>query len=166
VLTAAARAADKANGGGGPFQRLGEGRGAALREASPAEALHTVPAARRAAAGDADKLFAHARPPTSKAKREAGERRAVQHQEWADAPKEKRQRAAEGRAAAQAALLAPLAATDTTASLGDVRMRPNPIPIHRGRKEISPKACFSFLARGDLTGRGHPTVQQCQRKDR
>ena len=54
ALTAAARAADKANGGGGPFRRLGEGRGAALREAWPAEALHTVPAARRAAAGDCD----------------------------------------------------------------------------------------------------------------
>ena len=53
ALTAAARAADKANGGGGPFRRLGEGRGAALREAWPVEALHTVPAARRAAAGDA-----------------------------------------------------------------------------------------------------------------
>ena len=123
ALTAAARAADKANGGGGPFRRLGEGRGAALREAWPAEALHTVPAARRAAAGDADELFAYARPPTSKAKREAGERRALQHQEWADAPKEKRQRAAEEQAAAQAALLAPLAAADTTASLGDSRMR-------------------------------------------
>ena len=108
ALTAAARAADKANGGGGPFRRLGEGRGAALREVWPVEALHTVPAARRAAAGDADGLFAYARPPTSKAKREAGERRALQHQEWADAPKEKRQRAAEERAAAQAALLAPL----------------------------------------------------------
>ena len=116
ALTAAARAADKANGGGGPFRRLGEGRGAALREAWPAEALHTVPAARRAAAGDAEELFAYARPPTSKAKREAGERRALQHQEWADAPKEKRQRAAEEQAAAQAALLAPLAAADTTAS--------------------------------------------------
>ena len=123
ALTAAARAADKANGGGGPFRRLGEGRGAALREAWPVEALHTVPAARRAAAGDAEELFAHARPPTSKAKREAGERRALQHQEWADAPKEKRQRAAEERAAAHAALLAPLAAADTTASLGDSRMR-------------------------------------------
>ncbi|EOD36129.1 hypothetical protein EMIHUDRAFT_110377 [Emiliania huxleyi CCMP1516] len=123
ALTAAARAADKANGGGGPFRRLGEGRGAALREAWPVEALHTVPAARRAAAGDADELFAYARPPTSKAKREAGERRALQHQEWADAPKEKRQRAAEERAAVQAALLAPLAAADTTASLGDSRMR-------------------------------------------
>ena len=87
------------------------------------EALHTVPAARRAAAGDAEELFAYARPPTSKAKREAGERRALQHQEWADAPKEKRQRAAEEQAAAQAALLAPLAAADTTASLGDSRMR-------------------------------------------
>ena len=74
ALTAAARAADKANGGGGPFRRLGEGRGAALREAWPVEALHTVPAARRAAAGDAEELFAYARPPTSKAKREAGER--------------------------------------------------------------------------------------------
>ena len=39
ALTAAARAADKANGGGGPFQRLGEGRGAALREAWTAEAV-------------------------------------------------------------------------------------------------------------------------------
>ena len=104
MLTAAARAADKANGGGGPFRRLGEGRGAALWEAWPVEALHTVPAARRAAAGDADELFAYARPPTSKAKREAGERRALQHQEWADAPKEKRQRAAEEQAAAQADL--------------------------------------------------------------
>ena len=104
ALTAAARAADKANGGGGPFRRLGEGRGAALREVWPVEALHTVPAARRAAAGDAEELFAYARPPTSKAKREAGERRALQHQEWADAPKEKRQRAAEERAATQAAL--------------------------------------------------------------
>ena len=64
ALTAAARAADKANGGGGPFRRLGEGRGAALREAWPVEALHTVPAARRAAAGDADELFAYARPPS------------------------------------------------------------------------------------------------------
>ena len=118
ALTAAARAADKANGGGGPFGRLGEGRGAALREAWPAEALHTVPAARRAATGDADELFAYARPPKSKAKREAGERRALQHQEWADAPKEKRQRAAEERAAANAALLAPLAAADTTAHRG------------------------------------------------
>jgi len=123
ALTAAARAADKANGGGGPFRRLGEGRGAALREVWPVEALHTVPAARRAAAGDAEELFAYARPPTSKAKREAGERRALQHQEWADAPKEKRQRAAEEQAAAQAALLAPLAAADTTASLRDSRMR-------------------------------------------
>ena len=122
ALTAAARAADKANGGGGPFRRLGEGRGAALREVWPVEALHTVPAARRAAAGDAEELFAYARPPTSKAKREAGERRALQHQEWADAPKEKRQRAAEEQAATQAALLAPLAAADTTASLGDERM--------------------------------------------
>ena len=58
ALTAAARAADKANGGGGPFRRLGEGRGAALREAWPVEALQTVPAARRAAAGDAEELFA------------------------------------------------------------------------------------------------------------
>ena len=96
ALTAAARAADKANGGGGPFRRLGEGRGAALREAWPVEALHTVPAARRAAAGDAEELFAHARPPTSKAKREAGERRAVQHQEWADAPKVQREEAESG----------------------------------------------------------------------
>ena len=123
ALTAAARAADKANEGGGAFQRLGEGRGAAIRLAWPAEALHTVPAARRAATGDADELFAYARPPKSKAKREAGERRALQHQEWADAPKEKRQRAAEEQAAAQAALLAPLAAADTTASLRDSRMR-------------------------------------------
>ncbi|EOD10193.1 hypothetical protein EMIHUDRAFT_215848 [Emiliania huxleyi CCMP1516] len=82
ALTAAARAADKANSGGGPFRRLGEGRGAALREAWPVEALHTVPAARRAATGDADELFAYARPPKSKAKREAGERRALQHQDW------------------------------------------------------------------------------------
>ena len=56
------------------------------------EALHTVPAARRAAAGDAEELFAYARPPTSKAKREAGERRALQHQEWLTRPKCKVQR--------------------------------------------------------------------------
>ena len=37
-----------------------------MREAWTAEAVHnvSVPAARRAAAGDADELFAHARPPT------------------------------------------------------------------------------------------------------
>ena len=107
ALTAAAWAAAAANAdGGGPFQRLGEGRGAALREAWTVEAVRTVPAERRAAAGDADELFAYARPPKSKAKREAGERRALQHQEWADAPKEKRQRAAEEQAAAQACMLA------------------------------------------------------------
>ena len=44
ALTAAAWAAAAANAdGGGPFQRLGEGRGAALREAWTAEAVHTVP---------------------------------------------------------------------------------------------------------------------------
>jgi ParB-like chromosome segregation protein Spo0J len=74
-----------------------------LREAWTAEAVHnvSVPAARRAAAGDADELFAHARPPTKRARREAGERRAEQHQGWADAPKEKRRRAAEERTAAR-----------------------------------------------------------------
>ena len=56
ALTAAARAADKANEGGVAFQRLGEGRGAAIRLAWPAEALHTVPHERRAAAGDAEKV--------------------------------------------------------------------------------------------------------------
>ena len=65
ALTAAAWAAAAANAdGGGPFQRLGEGRGAALREAWTVEAVRTVPAERRAAAGDADELFAYARPPT------------------------------------------------------------------------------------------------------
>ena len=126
ALTAAAWAAAAANAdGGGPFQRLGEGRGAALREAWTAVAVHnvSVPAARRAAAGDADELFAHARPPTKRARREAGERRAEQHQGWADAPKEKRRRAAEEQTAAQAALLGPLAAADTTASLGGAPMR-------------------------------------------
>ena len=44
ALTAAAWAAAAANAdGGGPFQRLGEGRGAALREAWTAEAVRTVP---------------------------------------------------------------------------------------------------------------------------
>ena len=61
ALTAAAWAAAAANAdGGGPFQRLGEGRGAALREAWTAEAVRTVPAERRAAAGDADELLAYA----------------------------------------------------------------------------------------------------------
>ena len=118
ALTAAANA-----DGGGPFQRLGEGRGAALREAWTAEAVRTVPAERRAAAGDADELFAYARPPTKGERLEKGERRAEQHQGWADAPKEKRRRAAEEQTAAQAALLGPLAAADTTASLGGVLMR-------------------------------------------
>ena len=96
ALTAAAWAAAAANAdGGGPFQRLGEGRGAALREAWTAEAVRTVPAERRAAAGDADELFAYARPPTKRERLEKGERRAEQHQGWADAPKEKRRRAAE-----------------------------------------------------------------------
>ena len=45
ALTAAAWAAAAANAdGGGPFQRLGEGRGAALREAWTVEAVRTVPA--------------------------------------------------------------------------------------------------------------------------
>ena len=47
ALTAAARAADKANEGGGAFQRLGEGRGAAIRLAWPAEALHLSPGCQR-----------------------------------------------------------------------------------------------------------------------
>ena len=123
ALTAAARAADKANEGGGAFQRLGEGRGAAIRLAWPAEALHTVPHERRAAAGDADDPFAHGRPITKRARRAAGELRAVQHQERAEAPREAELAAAEERTAEQAALLAPLAAADTTASLGDSRMR-------------------------------------------
>ena len=123
ALTAAARAADKANEGGGAFQRLGEGRGAAIRLAWPAEALHTVPHERRAAAGDADDPFAHGRPITKRARRAAGELRAVQHQERAEAPREAERAAAEERTAEQAALLAPLAAADTTASLGDSRMR-------------------------------------------
>ena len=124
ALTAAAWAAAAANAdGGGPFQRLGEGRGAALREAWTAEAVRTVPAERRAAAGDADELFAYARPPTKRERLEKGERRAEQHQGWADAPKEKRRRAAEEQTAAQAALLGPLAAADTTASLGGAPMR-------------------------------------------
>ena len=111
ALTAAAWAAAAANAdGGGPFQRLGEGRGAALREAWTVEAVRTVPAERRAAAGDADELFAYARPPTKRERLEKGERRAEQHQGWADAPKEKRRRAAEEQTAAQAALLGPLAA--------------------------------------------------------
>ena len=60
ALTAAAWAAAAANAdGGGPFQRLGEGRGAALREAWTVEAVRTVPAERRAAAGDADELFTY-----------------------------------------------------------------------------------------------------------
>ena len=123
ALTAAAWAAAAANAdGGGPFQRLGEGRGAALREAWTAEAVRTVPAERRAA-GDADELFAYARPPTKRERLEKGERRAEQHQGWADAPKEKRRRAAEEQTAAQAALLGPLAAADTTASLGGALMR-------------------------------------------
>ena len=47
ALTAAAWAAAAANAdGGGPFQRLGEGRGAALREAWAAEAVRTVTAGR------------------------------------------------------------------------------------------------------------------------
>ena len=124
ALTAAAWAAAAANAdGGGPFQRLGEGRGAALREAWTVEAVRTVPAERRAAAGDADELFTYARPPTKRERLEKGERRAEQHQGWADAPKEKRRRAAEEQTAAQAALLAPLAAADTTASLGGAPMR-------------------------------------------
>ncbi|EOD03779.1 hypothetical protein EMIHUDRAFT_221950 [Emiliania huxleyi CCMP1516] len=121
ALTAAARAADKANEGGGAFQRLGEGRGAAIRLAWPAEALHTVPHERRAAAGDADDPFAHGRPITKRARRAAGELRAVQHQERAEAPREAERAAAEERTAEQAALLAPLAATDTTASLAKRR---------------------------------------------
>ena len=124
ALTAAAWAAAAANAdGGGPFQRLGEGRGAALREAWTVEAVRTVPAERRAAAGDADELFTYARPPTKRERLEKGERRAEQHQGWADAPKEKRRRAAEEQTAAQAALLGPLAAADTTASLGGALMR-------------------------------------------
>ena len=94
ALTAAARAADKANEGGGAFQRLGEGRGAAIRLAWPAEALHTVPLERRAAAGDADDPFAHGRPITKRARRAAGELRAVQHQERAEAPREAEERTA------------------------------------------------------------------------
>ena len=82
-----------------------------------------MPAERRAAAGDADELFAYARPPTKRERLEKGERRAEQHQGWADAPKEKRRRAAEEQTAAQAALLGPLAAADTTASLGGAPMR-------------------------------------------
>ncbi|EOD37070.1 hypothetical protein EMIHUDRAFT_226064 [Emiliania huxleyi CCMP1516] len=121
ALTAAARAADKANEGGGAFQRLGEGRGAAIRLAWPAEALHTVPHERRAAAGDADDPFAHGRPITKRARRAAGELRAVQHQERAEAPREAELAAAEERTAEQAALLAPLAATDTTARLAKRR---------------------------------------------
>ncbi len=121
ALTAAARAADKANEGGGAFQRLGEGRGAAIRLAWPAEALHTVPHERRAAAGDADDPFAHGRPITKRERRAAGELRAVQHQERAEAPREAEQAAAEERTAEQAALLAPLAATDTTARLAKRR---------------------------------------------
>ncbi len=121
ALTAAARAADKANEGGGAFQRLGEGRGAAIRLAWPAEALHTVPHERRAAAGDADDPFAHGRPITKRARRAAGELRAVQHQERAEAPREAERAAAEERTAEQAALLAPLAATDTTARLAKRR---------------------------------------------
>ncbi|EOD32703.1 hypothetical protein EMIHUDRAFT_230488 [Emiliania huxleyi CCMP1516] len=97
ALTAAARAADKANEGGGAFQRLGEGRGAAIRLAWPAEALHT------------------------RERRAAGELRAVQHQERAEAPREAERAAAEERTAEQAALLAPLAATDTTARLAKRR---------------------------------------------
>ncbi|EOD11037.1 hypothetical protein EMIHUDRAFT_470932 [Emiliania huxleyi CCMP1516] len=124
ALTAAAWAAAAANAdGGGPFQRLGEGWGAALREAWTAEAVRTVPAERRAAAGDAEELFAYARPPTKRERLEKGERHAEQHQGWADAPKEKRRRAAEEQTAAQAALLGPLAAADTTASLGGAPMR-------------------------------------------
>ena len=121
ALTAAARAADKANEGGGAFQRLGEGRGAAIRLAWPAEALHTVPHERRAAAGDADDPFAHGRPITKRERRAAGELRAVQHQERAEAPREAERAAAEERTAEQAALLAPLAATDTTARLAKRR---------------------------------------------
>ena len=67
-----------------------------MREAWTAEAVRTVPAERRAAAGDADELFAYARPPTKRERLEKGERRAEQHQGWADAPKEKRRRALSG----------------------------------------------------------------------
>ena len=139
------------------------------------EALHTVPAARRAAAGDAEELFAYARPPTSKAKREAGERRALQHQEWADAPKEKRQRAAEERAALQAALLAPLAAADTTASLGDSRMRRpsaivaavlhQPIAAERAAPMLAPLGYHMNRLCGDVLKRWREFEREMNRSD-
>ena len=72
ALTAAAWAAAAANAdGGGPFQRLGEGRGAALREAWSASSKALGGGRRRRA-------FASARPPTKRARREKGERRADQ----------------------------------------------------------------------------------------
>ena len=64
------------------------GQGAALTAAAWAAAAAN-------ADGDADELFAYARPPTKRERLEKGERRAEQHQGWADAPKEKRRRAAE-----------------------------------------------------------------------
>ena len=80
-----------------------------------------MPHERRAAAGDADDPFAHGRPITKRERRAAGELRAVQHQERAEAPREAELAAAEERTAEQAALLAPLAATDTTARLAKRR---------------------------------------------
>ena len=176
ALTAAAWAAAAANAdGGGPFQRLGEGRGAALREAWTAEAVRTVPAERRAAAGDADELFAYARPPTKRERLEKGERRAEQHQGWADAPKEKRRRAAEEQTAAQAALLGPLAAADTTASLGGALMRRpsaivaavlhQPIAAERAAPMLAPLGYHMNRLCGDVLKRWREFEREMNRSD-
>ena len=176
ALTAAAWAAAAANAdGGGPFQRLGEGRGAALREAWTAEAVRTVPAERRAAAGDADELFTYARPPTKRERLEKGERRAEQHQGWADAPKEKRRRAAEEQTAAQAALLGPLAAADTTASLGGAPMRRpsaivaavlhQPIAAERAAPMLAPLGYHMNRLCGDVLKRWREFEREMNRSD-
>ena len=176
ALTAAAWAAAAANtDGGGPFQRLGEGRGAALREAWTVEAVRTVPAERRAAAGDADELFTYARPPTKRERLEKGERRAEQHQGWADAPKEKRRRAAEEQTAAQAALLGPLAAADTTASLGGAPMRRpsaivaavlhQPIAAERAAPMLAPLGYHMNRLCGDVLKRWREFEREMNRSD-
>jgi len=112
ALTAAARAADKANGGGGPpFRRLWvRPRRGVSGGVAGGGAAHR---ARSKAGGGGRRGGAVRVRPSAQEQGEARGGRAARLAApgvavGADAPKEKRQRAAEERAAAQAALLAPL----------------------------------------------------------
>ena len=127
ALTAAAWAAAAANAdGGGPFQRLGEGRGAALREAWTADGGRRTAVHSKAGGGGRRRRAVRARPSAHEEGEARGGRAARRAApgvgRCAEGEEAEGGGGADGRRG-QAALLAPLAAADTTASLEGARKR-------------------------------------------